>query len=1087
VESVAKNSESEKAGLTEGDVILSWTRDDVKGEIQSPFDLSEIEMEQAPRGAVTLEGLRGTEKRNWMLGPDVWGTQARPNFQSGLLDLYREGRQLSAAGKPAEAAGRWRTLASHADGPAAAWLLAHVADTFAEKRQWKEADDTYQEALETAKAKGSDPRIMASLLQAWAQTFNDRSDWKNAEKYYQQAIAEGQKLDRENLMIAMSLNKLGTIAWNRGDLLKAEEYYRQALDMRQKLAPESLAVAASFNNIGLVAWKRGDLAKAEQYYRQSLDIKQKLAPESLAAAASFHNLGNVARDRGDLAKAEQYFHQVLDITQKAAPGSLVVAASFNSLGNVARDRGDLAKAEQYFHQVLDITQKLASGSLAVAGCLNNLGTVASRRGDLAKAEQYYRQALEIRQKLGPGSLDVAISFGNLGDVAKDRKDLTKAEEYYRQSLEIAQKLAPGSLEAAMSFGNLGDLAKDRKDLTKAEEYYQKALIIREKLAPESTEHAETLAALAGIALHKQQLDAAAQMYEQALRTLEGQVAQMGGAAEVRSGFRAQHQDYYKDYIDVLVKLNQPEKAFAVVERSRARGLLETLAAAHVDIRTGGDPALIAKERSLQNDIQAKTERRARLLSEEHGGDQSVNQSVNQIKAVEKEIGDLTSEYQDAEAQLRSSSPVYAALTQLQPLSAGAIQQQLLDNYTMLLEYALGEKRSFLFALTPTSLDSYELPKRSEIEDTARHLYDLLTTRNRWVEGETSVQRKARLAKDDAEYKRTSATLSQMLLGPIAPRLASTRLLIVADGALQYISFAALPVPASDTSKADIPLVAEHEIVNLPSASVLALLRRQASERGPRPKEVAILADPVFDKNDPRVGKALKPASVDDKALDSAQISESTEHLTRSIQDVGSGTQQPVVALSRLAFSRHEAAAIMAAAKPGTSMEALGFQASRETTLSKELRQYRIVHFATHGFLDNEHPGLSGLVLSLVNPAGQPEDGFVDLQDVYNLTLPADLVVLSACKTALGKEIGGEGLVGLTRGFMYAGASRVLASLWNVDDVATSELMALFYKGMLQAGLPPAAALRHAQLEMQKRKRWADPYYWAGFTLQGEWK
>ena len=169
------------------------------------------------------------------------------------------------------------------------------------------------------------------------------------------------------------------------------------------------------------------------------------------------------------------------------------------------------------------------------------------------------------------------------------------------------------------------------------------------------------------------------------------------------------------------------------------------------------------------------------------------------------------------------------------------------------------------------------------------------------------------------------------------------------------------------------------------------------------------------------------------------------------------------------------------------MEALDFAASRETATSRELEQYRIVHFATHGLLDNEHPELSGLVLSLVGPDGNPRDGYLDLEDVYNLTLSSDLVVLSACETGLGKEVHGEGLIGLTRGFMYAGASRVVASLWNVDDIATSELMSEFYKAMLRDGRPPAAALRQAQLAMWKQKRWSDPYYWAAFTIQGEWK
>jgi CHAT domain-containing protein len=169
------------------------------------------------------------------------------------------------------------------------------------------------------------------------------------------------------------------------------------------------------------------------------------------------------------------------------------------------------------------------------------------------------------------------------------------------------------------------------------------------------------------------------------------------------------------------------------------------------------------------------------------------------------------------------------------------------------------------------------------------------------------------------------------------------------------------------------------------------------------------------------------------------------------------------------------------------MEALDFEASREKALSKDLGQYRIVHFATHGLLDNEHPELSGLVFSLVDREGKSRDGFLALEDVYNLTLPVDLVVLSACETALGKQIAGEGLVGLTRGFMYAGATRVVASLWKVDDMATADLMARFYRGMLKESLRPAAALRQAQIEMRAQKRWSDPYYWGAFTLQGEWK
>jgi CHAT domain-containing protein len=192
-------------------------------------------------------------------------------------------------------------------------------------------------------------------------------------------------------------------------------------------------------------------------------------------------------------------------------------------------------------------------------------------------------------------------------------------------------------------------------------------------------------------------------------------------------------------------------------------------------------------------------------------------------------------------------------------------------------------------------------------------------------------------------------------------------------------------------------------------------------------------------------------------------------------------------LIRLRFSRLEADEITRLAPDNERLEALDFAASRATATSDDLRQYRIVHFATHGLINNLHPELSGIVLSLIDDQGRPQNGFLRLYDIYNLRLGADLVTLSACQTALGKKYEGEGLVGLTRGFMYAGAPRVVASLWRIDDRATAELMKRFYQGMLRERLRPAAALKAAQVSMWKDKRWQAPHYWAAFTFQGEWK
>ncbi|MGO8731187.1 MAG: CHAT domain-containing protein [Terriglobia bacterium] len=743
------------------------------------------------------------------------------------------------------------------------------------------------------------------------------------------------------------------------------------------------------------------------------------------------------------------------------------------------DRGDLVKADEYFHQALAIVEKLAPGRLKMATILNNLGDVARDRGDLVKADEYFHQALAIDKKLAPGSLDVAMDLGNLGEVARDRDDLAKAQEYFHQALAIDKKLASGSLKLAIILNDLGVVAQHRGAPAKGEEYFRQALEIRKKLAPESADYAETLAALAGIMRDKQQAEEAERLYSQAIDVLESQVAHLGGSSDIRADFRAKHADYYSAYSDLLLIQKQPELAFQVQERSRARTLLEMLAEAHLNIRQGADPSLLERERTLQVTLAAKSNRKINLLEGEH--------TDEQVASLGKEVEELLSQYQEVEGQVRASNPKYAALTQPQPLSAKEVQQQLLDADTVLLEYALGEKRSFVFLLTPTSLDSYDLPKRSEIEDTAHRVYDLLTSRNRWIEGESSSQRKERVAKGEAEYQKAAATLTQMILSPVAARLEGKRLLIVADGALQYVPFAVLPVPTGNSSKPAVPLVAEHEIVNLPSASVLALLRRQASGRRAALKELAVLADPVFDKDDPRIDKAAKNRQMIESASEKESIPSYPYQLTRSLGDAGLGTPEAGFVLPRLAFSRQEADAIMAVTNSDRGMEALDFKASRKTALSEELGQYRIVHFATHGLLDNQHPELSGLVLSLIDQEGKPQEGFLGLEDVYNLTLPADLVVLSACETGLGKQISGEGLVGLTRGFMYAGTSRVVASLWKVDDVATADLMGRFYRGMLKEGQRPAAALRQAQMEMQMQKRWTDPYYWAAFTIQGEWK
>jgi CHAT domain-containing protein len=301
----------------------------------------------------------------------------------------------------------------------------------------------------------------------------------------------------------------------------------------------------------------------------------------------------------------------------------------------------------------------------------------------------------------------------------------------------------------------------------------------------------------------------------------------------------------------------------------------------------------------------------------------------------------------------------------------------------------------------------------------------------------------------------------MLLEPVASKIKNKRLLIVGEGILQYLPFAALPEPGTgNANTAPAPLIINHEIITAPSASVMAVQRQETAGRKPAEKAVAILADPVFNADDARVRQ--QP----DQKLSTG------------------GTRDDFV---RLRFSRYEADEIARLAPADATLKAVDFEASRDTALHPDLGRYRIVHFATHSLLNNEHPELSGVVLSQFNRSGHPQNGFLRVYDVYNLRLGADLVVLSACQTALGGEIKGEGLIGLTRGFLYAGAPRVVASLWEVDDRATAELMRRFYEGMLGRRERAAAALRAAQIAFWRTRGWDAPYYWAAFTLQGEWR
>jgi CHAT domain-containing protein/Tfp pilus assembly protein PilF len=1027
VDQVITNSQAQRAGMHPGDLVIGWKRGGIHGDFQSPFDLAYIFLEQARRGPITITALRGGSPLQWRFSSDSWGFSSRPNLSEPLLSSYRQCELWFASGKMAEAMDGLRASAASlpADAPPwlRPWLLSHAGKLLVGAREWELADEVYTEAL--AQAAGAGAVVRAELFRQVAYGRELREDLTGAGENYWNVVLEANKLGRKTLIESNAHQSLAVIALKQGDFKGAEDHLLRAKAIGENLAPDSIQTTLAIANMAVLYQDQGEFQKAVQYYLKALD------------------------------KEEKYF-----------PGSAHIEGTLTDLGVLFDQQGDLARAEAYYRRALSVAKHLDPGGQDVSDILANLAECVMEQGNLAAAGIYQKRALSIRQKVNPEGLPSAYSLAGMGKIARIRGKLTQAEEYYRHSLAIAAALdAPGRDRAKFLIG-LAAVFRERRDFPMAEYLYRQALEIIEKEDPESIDRTATLGDLAGILYQQSRFNEAAELYRQALSTLESRVLHLGGLEEVRSRYRAEHVRYYQEYMSLLIGQGQPELAFEVLEGSRARTLFEMLARAHVDSGQGADPAIRERAGKLRQLLNAKTEYRLRII----GGPNT----YQQLAVVDREIEDLLLQYQQVEAQLRTISPAYAALTQPQKLGVSEIQG-LLDTNTLLLEYSLGSERSYVWAVTDNSLKAYLLPKRLEIEAAARRVYDLLTLKNRTA----AKEREDHADNAEKKYMDAASKLTEMVIGPVAHLLPGKRLLIVSDGALQYIPFSALPTPSR---RADAePLIVNHEIINLPSASVLAELRRQEVGRSKAPMAVAVLADPIFEPSDERLSKrpVLQPSTY------ASSLGRGNDVL-RSANDLGL-TRGGKSYLSRLLYTRNEADAVMAATPQGKGMLAVDFDASRAVATSPALANYKIVHFATHGIFNNKHPELSGLVLSLVNKQGKPQDGFLKLQDIYSMRLPVDLVVLSGCETGLGEQINGEGLLSLTRGFMYAGATRVVASLWSVSDIATASLMQDFYRAMERDGMRPAAALRLAQIQMWKQKQWSAPYYWAAFQIQGDWK
>jgi CHAT domain-containing protein/tetratricopeptide (TPR) repeat protein len=898
----------------------------------------------------------------------------------------------------------------------------------------------------------------AITLYSMARTLHYLDEWQKAIAFYAQALKKWRSLGDRNEE-ASSLFGLAVVEFTAGKAAEALAHYREALELERQLGNRAME-AEVLSNLGLYHDVMGEKRNALQHYELALPLMRSTRNRA-GELRTLNNLGFLFEFQGEKQKALDAYLQALDLSRQLREKKAEAMVRGN-LGRLYADLGEGDRASAYLKEALAMMESLGDGG-SQAAMLVLMGQLAADSGTPAEAVALYAQALPLARAIKNRRREATI-LNSLGEARLALGELQAALGHFEEALASSRESGDRYLEGraltnrAAARTRLGESDGAMQDL-------HQALEVRRAIGDRA---GEVIAFLHTARLERARGDLnGARLHIEGVLDLLESLRTGVSSRELRASYNARVQASYEFAIDLLMELHRRDpsggfaaRALETAERARARSFLEMMAESGIDVREGVGPTLLDRERSLSDLLKGKLERQLRLAGE--------RPEPEQDRRIAQEILSVTAELEQVETQIRSASPRYAALTQPRPLAAAEMQRDLLDNRTALLEYALGEEKSFLWVVTSDSLAGYDLPGRAAIEAAARRLYERL-----------SAFKKGSLRANESVTGETEA-LSEMLLAPATRDLADKRLLIVAEGALHYVPFAALPDPAA----AGVPLIVGHEIVNLPSASVLAVLRAEAARRKSAPKQLAVFADPVFDDQDQRVrGIEARAHAAKGASLDRSPVTLSESALTRSGRDVGLEGNLP-----RLLYTRREARAILDLVPEAQRFEAMDFAASRAAATDPRLADYRFLHFATHGFFNSRYPELSGIVLSLVDRQGRPQDGFLTMRDIFHIKkLPAEVVVLSACQTALGKEIRGEGLVGITRGFMYAGASRVVASLWTVGDVATAKLMKRFYSEMLgPSRASPAAALRAAQTAMWKTRRWSAPYYWAAFVLQGEW-
>ncbi|MCH9649223.1 MAG: CHAT domain-containing protein [Deltaproteobacteria bacterium] len=1145
VERVGVESAIELAGIEPGDLLLSWEAVDAhgahprltSGRFETFGDWISLELEQAPRGEILIHGKRAGESRTFRLKPLLWDTVVRPvfSFSPGPIRYSKPGPPSLEERQRVEEAHREIVFQARRQKNRSLEWWSHLrsARRCAWFGWWPCVEASFDAALESASDEGERGKIwrrrgFSEELRgqfALAQQFHEK-----AAELWAEAWGEG------SLHFAACQAERGRMAWRQGDLETAQEAHHRALKLWRELAPASEALAWSVTSLGLLAQDKGNYEEAEQllgeavelfpsgssnqgvafnnignligrlgrldeaeiFLLQALAVFEPLDGQEVQRAKSLSGLGSVALLKGQLGLAQKRLEQASRLYRQGGR-TPDLAASLQDLAEIAADRGELDKAQDFLEQALALEEDSALGRESDADILHQLGTLAWKRGSLQEAEQYFEkslaihsaapqsplqkarallgksrvarageptkvvtlleEALEICQQAAPRGEDMIVLLNELGEVELGRGRFDEAVSSLLRAEAILLETAPRGLLMAETLQHLGEASRRLGNLEPAEEYLQRSLDIRSRISAETALEAETLQSLARLRRDRGQVAIAAKVYERAVQALEGQISKVGSSRELRASLRSQRGPY-REYIETLLALGREEEAFSVLERSRAGSFLELLA--ERDLIFALDvPGDLERERREITVLYDRTQNEIWSLP--------VESSPSRQRELEERLSSLRRRHEANIEKIRGASARLAALKYPRPLDLSAAREAL-DGGTVVLSFSVGEEVSDLFVVSRERGLSVVPLEVGEEELRSKVTLFLERIRNPpWRSDDLGVSTLARELYDD-------------LLAGAEPEIErAERLLILPDSALHHLPFAALQRPAAGPSKEGAPgvryLVQWKPFVEVLSVTAFAELRRSRGDLDgtlESPPSLAAFGDPFFSRGamdgvetmaEPRLRSALR------RGFQWAPLPSTREEVEQIAEFYGD-----------------------------SSKVFLGEQASEEEAKSLPLGTRRI-HFATHGLLDERFPLDSGLLLAVPEEFEEgKENGLLQAWEIFeSLRLDADLVVLSACDSALGKEQRGEGLIGLTRAFHYAGARTVAASLWQVADHATAELMVKFHRH-LRGGKSKDEALRAAQVELMERPIYGTgeeggrgeldvsaPYFWAAFQVYGDWQ